>query len=134
MNSCTFDKKWKHIKNNFTWNKQDTIGMIINILLLLIISVLISIIFLKNKKLPLLVCLGLIIIVISIILYSPISVLYTVSSIISLNTRTPEFLNRFEYFPNCIYFEETNTFNKIQNELNIFLENTNNGHDLIATQ
>ena len=134
MNICTFDKKWNHITNNFTWNKKDTIGMIINILLLLIISVLISTIFLKNKKLGLLVCLGLIIIITSIILYSPVSVLYTVSSIISLTTRTPEFLDRFEYFPNCTYFEDTNTFNKIQNELNIFLEHTNNGHDLIATQ
>lgn len=130
---CEFDKKWKKRVNNNTWNSKDTVGIIIIVLVTTILINFITLFFNNNKKINIIIIITFILILTIIIYTSPVSILYPASSIIALTTRTPEFLDRFEYFPNCKHFENKYTFTKIQKELQNFMDKTNDGNLLLPT-
>lgn len=133
MEECQFDKNWKTRKNGNSWNSKDTLGLVMLLLLSIIILNLFLLFVVSHKKIPLFTIIICIVILCVIIFKYPISVIYPVSAIISTSTRTPEFVDRFEYFPNCEYFEDPKTFKTIQNELEKFMEKTDNGHKLVPT-
>jgi hypothetical protein len=74
------------------------------------------------------------IILVTCIAYRPILLLYAPSSLLSMNIRTPEFLNRSLYFPNHSKFEEPLSFQKIKKEVDDMLQKTNNGNTLTLTK
>ena len=111
-NTCKFDKKWKKRVNNNSWNSKDTLGIVILVLITSVLINFITLFFNSNKKINIIIIITCIIILSIIIYTSPVSILYPASSIISLTTRTPEFLDRFEYFPNCKHFENKYNFIK----------------------
>ena len=62
--------------------------------------------------------------------YRPILFLYMPSSIISWITHTPEYLDRTTMFPNYYRFEQPEAFEKLRQEVDKLLSNTNNGNKL----
>lgn len=115
-----FDREIHTCVNNNTWNENDYIGV-------LLICLLLAPLFFRTKKF-FLICYVLLALI---LITNPVSILYPVSCLISLHTRTPEFLDKDEYFPNNYMFERN--YDTISNELTNFMRITNNGHSLIKT-
>lgn len=131
--SCEFDKKWTKRVNGNTWNSKDSLGILMIILFLTIITFFIYLFITKNKKIPLIIFIIALTTLISIIFIQPVAIMYPTSAIISSRIRTPEFIDRNEYFPNSRFFEKPQTFKTIQQELEFFMKKTDNGHNLIPT-
>ncbi len=108
--SCLFEKGYTFQKNNNSFNQNDTIG-IRNILLFIFIIVCLSI----GKRTLVLMIAGVLILLYDLI-RNPIHIIYMISSLITINTCTPPFLDIDKYFPNHYIFENPYTFNKIKEE------------------
>lgn len=130
MTCCRFDTKWRFRTNNFSWNHNDTLGVVMVCLLIATLVPLRKLsfgsVFGGRRILQLLIGL----LSIGCIIYNdPVRVLYPFSAVITLTTRTPEFLDKNLYFPNGLLFE--NKFPAIRAELDHFLSITSNG-DLVG--
>ncbi len=108
--NCLFEKGYTFQKNNNSFNQNDTIG-IRNILLFIFIIVCLSI----GKRTLVLMIAGVLILLYDLI-RNPIHIIYMISSLITINTCTPPFLDIDKYFPNHYIFENPYTFNKIKEE------------------
>jgi beta-hydroxylase len=127
---CKSDYPYKLKKNNFSYNKNDTIGLLNNLLIILFITF----IFIKNnnnKKNYLYVSLLCLFIFIVRIYHKPIGIVYMVSSLITLVTRTPEFLDKDKYFPNNYLFEKPENFKILKKEVEDLISKTDNGDSLL---
>ena len=131
--SCKSDYPYKLKKNNFSFNKNDKTGLINNSLVILLITMII--IFNKNKqnKNYLYISLLTLFILIIRIYKKPIEVIYMMSSLITLVTRTPEFLDKNKYFPNNYLFEKPENFQILKKEVVDVLSKTDNGDSLVMT-
>ena len=112
---CHFEKNFVHKENYNTFNNNDKQGRGLLFLIILVISLLITYFVTKNK---LYLSLSFLFFILSILYVykKPIRILYSGSYIISSQVKTPEYLNRQEYFPNCIYFENPKNFQLILKE------------------
>jgi len=125
--NCNFQKGFKEIFDNNTFNKNDLIGK--KVLLLLSFIIICLLIALLDPTLRVgtlyLSAIGSIVLIYNII-REPIYLLYTFSYLVSMNVRTPEFLDINEFFPNHTKFSEGDTFNNIKNEcMNILAQKEN---------
>ena len=119
--TCNFDKGFKYMKNNNTFNHKDYIGFrIIILLMFIIICFLYTLSFEKNKKeVRIALMVGCIIFFVDLVL-EPIHIIYIISYLITLNVRTPPYLDLDKYFPNHTKLENSKNFPLIQKEaLNI---------------
>ncbi len=125
--NCNFQKGFKEIFDNNTFNKNDLIGK--KVLLLLSFIIICLLIALLDSTLRVgtlyLSAIGSIVLIYNII-REPIYLLYTFSYLVSMNVRTPEFLDINDFFPNHTKFSEGDTFNNIKNEcMNILAQKEN---------
>lgn len=127
-NLCKSEYPYKLIKNNFSFNKNDYIGLF-NIFLIIIF---ISYIYLsqKNNNYTYISFIFLVIFI-NRIYNKPIEIFYMISSILTLGIRTPEFLDKNKYFPKNYLFEEN--FKILKQEVIDILSKTDNGDKLIMT-
>lgn len=137
--SCNFENGFNYKKDNNSFNKNDIIGIRLFITLCVIFILFITSIILfykKKKKLGIKVSIiyGILIIIFLIIIFiRPINTLYIPSSLITLSTRTPTFLNRKEYFPSHHKFENPCVVKKLKYELQNVLKKTKNGKQITKT-
>ena len=123
---------FKKINDNFTFNKKDMSGLI-NIFLLSTAGLLgITAVAQQNHNYLYgsLTSFGLLV---GRIYMNPIEALYMMSALISLTTRTPEFLDKDEYFPMNRIFEEPENFTALKEEVENILEKTGDGDSLTMT-
>lgn len=115
--SCNFTNGFQYKDNNNTFNKKDIIGFRVIILLMFIIICTLYIFSFKKYKTQAIIALivGCIILIIDFII-EPIHIIYLMSYLITLNVRTPPFLDLDKYFPNHTKLENEETFNKIRLE------------------
>jgi len=64
---------------------------------------------------------------------NPIEALYMMSALITLETRTPEFLDKDAYFPMNRVFEDSDNFKALKDEVENVLEKTGGGDSLTMT-
>jgi hypothetical protein len=116
---------YKLKKNNFSFNKNDAIGLFNNLLILLfIISIYENFIYTSFIFLFILIYK---------IYIKPIEIIYMISSILTLGIRTPEFLDKDKYFSNNYLFEKSKNFTILKKEVIDILSKTDNGDKLIMT-
>ena len=123
---------FKKITDNFTFNKKDMSGLI-NIFLLSTAGLLgITAVAQENQGYLYgsLTSFGLLA---GRIYMNPIEALYMMSALISLTTRTPEILDKDEYFPMNRIFEEPENFRALKEEVENILEKTGDGDSLTMT-
>jgi beta-hydroxylase len=120
---CKLEYPYKLKKNNFSFNKNDIIGLL-NIFLIIIFLLLLLEKFIYTSFIFLFI-------LIFKIYIKPIEILYMMSSLLTLGIRTPEFLNKDKYFLNNYLFEEN--FNILKQEVVDILYKTDNGDKLIMT-
>lgn len=138
--SCSCDAELNHqyTNNHHSWNQNDRIGLM---MILLVLSIFVLSMYLimtwRNRTsyyVLLSVLVFLIVMFVGISVSSPIFLLYAPSFVLALFIRTPPILNRHTYFPNHTYFENPDTFAKIQGEVDAMLQHTNQGNSLSLTQ
>lgn len=137
--SCKAENGYIYSSHTSSWNENDQIGLFLCILFVLAFILLIMTVYywIKTSKLSkkwLISTLSLWVIFIAIVMNRPIRALYMVSSLFSLSTHTPEFMDRTIMFPNHIKFEEKTSFLEIKSEVTRMLENTNQGQSLTLTK
>jgi len=116
---------YKLKKNNFSFNKNDAIGLFNNLLILLfIIFIYENFIYTSFIFLFILICK---------IYIKPIEIIYMISSILTLGIRTPEFLDKNKYFSNNYLFEKSKNFKILKQEVIDILSKTDNGDKLVMT-
>ena len=116
---------YKLKKNNFSFNKNDAIGLFNNLLILLfIIFIYENFIYTSFIFLFILICK---------IYIKPIEIIYMISSILTLGIRTPEFLDKDKYFSNNYLFEKSKNFKILKQEVIDILSKTDNGDKLVMT-
>jgi beta-hydroxylase len=123
---------FKKINDNFTFNKKDKSGLI-NIFLLSTAGLLgITAVAQQNHNYLYgsLTSFGLLV---GRIYMNPIEALYMMSALISLTTRTPEFMDKDAYFPMNRVFEEHDNFKALKEEVENVLEKTGGGDSLTMT-
>jgi hypothetical protein len=120
---CKLEYPYKLRKNNFSFNKNDIIGLL-NIFLIIIFLLLLLEKFIYTSFIFLFI-------LIFKIYIKPIEILYMMSSLLTLGIRTPEFLNKDKYFLNNYLFEEN--FNILKQEVVDILSKTENGDKLVMT-
>jgi beta-hydroxylase len=123
---------FKKINDNFTFNKKDMSGLI-NILLLSTTGLLgITAVAQDNYNYLYgsLTSFGLLV---GRIYMNPIEALYMMSALITLGTRTPEFLDKDVYFPMNRVFEDPTNFKLLKEEVENVLEKTGGGDSLTMT-
>jgi hypothetical protein len=115
--SCNFTDGFEYKSNNNSFNKNDKIGFRVMMLLMFIIICTLYIFSFNKYKTTVIVALvvGCIILIIDFII-EPIHIIYLMSYLITLNVRTPPFLDLDKYFPNHTKFENKETFDKIRLE------------------
>ena len=134
---CKIEPPYKLKKNNFSFNKKDEDG-IINFFLIMIFIIL-TILYIKknniknNNKHFLYIAIFFISIFIFRIYNKPIQHVYTISSLLTLGIRTPEFLDKDKYFPNNYLFEKPENFQILKKEVLYILSKTDNGDTLQMT-
>jgi len=129
---CKLDYPYKKIKNNFSFNKQDKSGLINLFLLFMSISLIPPSIIQSNEYylyFSFIFFSGFI----SRIYSNPIEALYMMSAILTLGIRTPEFLDKNEYFQNNYVFEDPDNFKLLKDEVVNILSKTDNGDKLRMT-
>jgi beta-hydroxylase len=124
-NLCKLEYPYKLRKNNFSFNKNDIIGLL-NIFLIIIFLLLLLEKFIYTSFIFLFI-------LIFKIYIKPIEILYMMSSLLTLGIRTPEFLNKDKYFLNNYLFEKSENFNILKQEVVDILSKTENGDNLIMT-
>jgi aspartyl/asparaginyl beta-hydroxylase (cupin superfamily) len=124
-NSCKFDKEWTTRTNNNSWNHKDSLGAFMIFLIIAFLSgVFLTVSNYRKPFYPSIAIISLSLLI-YIIYNDSVTVLYPFSSLITLSTSTPEFLDKDVYFPKGKLFEES--FDSIRNELDTFLVTTNDG-------
>ena len=135
MVNCNYIQKegYKQKLNNNSFNNNDIQG-------LFVLTIILSIIYMsycqvdnkftnKNNNQILII----LFVIISVFIYlRQIRIIYMFSFIITLFTRTPPFLDKKEYFPNYILFE--NEFSNIKQEVISLLNKTNGGKEIGFTK
>ena len=137
--SCRSENGYIYSKEKNSWNENDTIGILIFIL---IVSIIISLLYTSYCWLHsspylyryIIITTILISIFCITLLYRPILLLYVPSSILSLFIRTPVYLDKNLYFPDHKLLENPDTFKKIKEEVDHMLKKTNGGNTLSLTQ
>jgi hypothetical protein len=131
-NFCKSESGYKKITDNFTFNKQDKSGLIN--LFLLSMTGLLGITAVAQQNYNYLYGAFSSFGVLSGRIYmNPIEALYMMSALITLGTRTPEFLDKDSYFPmNCV-FEDPANFEALKEEVKNILEKTGDGDRLTMT-
>jgi len=128
---CKSDYPYKFKKNNFSYNKNDMIGLLNNLLVVLFITFIFIFIKNNNNKNYLYVSLLCLFIFFVRIYRKPIGIVYMISSLITLATRTPEFLDKDKYFPNNYLFEKPENFKILKKEVEDMISKTDNGDSLL---
>jgi beta-hydroxylase len=132
-NLCKIEHPYKKKKNNFTFNKNDKVGLL-NFFFIMTFMILI-ILYIKqnnNKNFLYIAIISLFIFIVS-IYYKPIGLLYMISGLLTLGIRTPEFLDKDKYFPNNYLFEKPENFKILKKEVVDILSKTDNGDTLKMT-
>jgi len=127
------ESAFKKITGNFTFNKKDVSGLI-NILLLSTAGLLgITAVSQQshNYLYGAFTSFGLLA---GRIYMNPIEALYMMSALITLTTRTPEFLDKDAYFPMNRVFEDPANFKALKEEVENILEKTGGGDSLTMTR
>lgn len=131
-NFCKSESGYNKIMNNFTFNKQDKSGLIN--LFLLSTSGLFGITAVAQQNYNYLygafASFG---VLAGRIYMNPIEALYMMSALITLGTRTPEFLDKDSYFPKNRVFEDPANFEALKEEVMNILEKTGDGDSLTMT-
>jgi len=131
-NFCKSESGFNKINNNFTFNKKDKSGLI-NLFLLSTAGLLGITAVAQQSQYCLygaFVSFG----VLSGRIYkNPIEALYMMSALITLGTRTPEFLDKDAYFPMNRVFEDPANFKALKEEVKYILEKTGGGDSLTMT-
>ena len=131
-NFCKSESGFKKINNNFTFNKKDKSGLIN--LFLLSTAGLLGITAVSQQSQYCLygafVSFG---VLAGRIYKNPIEALYMMSALITLGTRTPEFLDKDAYFPMNRVFENPANFEALKEEVENILEKTGGGDSLTMT-
>lgn len=123
---------YKKITDNFTFNKQDKSG-VINLFLLSMTGLLgITAVAQQNYN-YLYGAFSSFGVLSGRIYMNPIEALYMMSAIITLGTRTPEFLDKDSYFPKNRVFEDPANFEALKEEVMNILEKTGDGDSLTMT-
>jgi hypothetical protein len=130
---CKIEYPYKFKKNNFSYNKNDTIGLLNNLLVILFVIFIFIFIKINNNKNYLYVSLLCLFIFFVRIYRKPIGLIYMVSSLLTLGIRTPEFLDKDKYFPNNYLFEKPENFEILKKEVVAVLSKTDNGDTLKMT-
>jgi hypothetical protein len=129
---CKAESGYKKINDNFTFNKKDKSGLI-NIFLLSTAGLLgITAVAQENYN-YLYGAFASFGVLAGRIYKNPIEVLYMMSAIITLGTRTPEFLDKDAYFPMNRVFEDPENFKALKEEVENILEKTGGGDSLTMT-
>jgi len=132
-NLCNIEHPYKLKKNNFTFNKNDKVGLL-NFFFIMTFMILI-ILYIKqnnNKNFLYIAIISLFIFIVS-IYNNPIGLLYMISGLLTLGIRTPEFLDKDKYFPNNYLFEKPENFKILKKEVVDILSKTDNGDTLKMT-
>lgn len=137
--NCDFEDQFTYKPYNSSFNKKDKIGLNLLIKIIIAIVLIILSVCLSHKKHPIkkyiIISTSIIILYLVYTMYNnPQYILYTPSSILSMTTSTPEFLDKSKYFPKYTYFEDTDNFKIIKGEVENLLLNTNKGNDIILTR
>jgi beta-hydroxylase len=115
--SCDFTNGFEYKKNNNSFNNNDKTGFRVMILLMFIIICTLYIFSFKKYKIQAIIALIVgFVILISDFINEPIHIIYLMSYLITLNIRTPAFLDLDKYFPNHTKLENKETFDKIRLE------------------
>lgn len=128
-----FESGFKEKLNNNSFNQKDMKGLLILFFIILSI-ILIILYFIKKQKIYLYIGLPILASCIIFIENDPILILYSFSGIISMFTRTPEFLDKEEFFPNHTKLEDPELLKSIHNNLDKLLHRTNNAKDIDFTK
>ena len=131
-NFCKPESGFRKIKDNFTFNKKDMSGLI-NILLLSTAGLLGITAVAQQSNYYLYGALTSFGLLAGRIYMNPIKALYMMSALITLTTRTPEFLEKDAYFPMNRVFEDPANFEAIKEEVENVLEKTGGGDSLTMT-
>ena len=127
--SCENGPEFKVINDNNTFNHNDEKALYI--LALFVLSIIfICLYFIFDSKLYLCISIALLLITFIKVYTNPIMLLHIMSFIVGSSLRTPEFLDKDEYFPNNRVFEEPDNFKKIKKEVENLLKLTNDGDSL----
>ena len=127
------ESAFKKITDNFTFNKKDKSGLI-NLFLLSTAGLLgITAVVQQNNDYlyGAFASFGLLA---GRIYKNPIEALYMMSTLITLTTRTPEFLDKDAYFPMNRVFEDPANFEALKEEVKNILEKTGGGDSLTMTR
>lgn len=131
-NFCKSESAFKKITDNFTFNKKDMSGLI-NILLLSTAGLLgITAVAQQNYD-YLYGAMTSFCLLAGRIYMNPIEALYMMSALITLGTRTPEFLDKDAYFSMNRVFEDPANFKALKEEVENVLEKTGGGDSLTMT-
>jgi len=129
---CKSESGYKKINDNFTFNKKDKSGLI-NIFLLSTAGLLgITAVAQENYN-YLYGAFASFGVLAGRIYKNPIEALYMMSALITLTTRTPEFLDKDAYFPMNRVFEDPENFKALKEEVENILEKTGGGDSLTMT-
>ena len=138
MNSeCSCDSGYSYSDTNDSFNINDRIGLLMNLLFVSIIILSLFIVFTWNRlssNMMIYILIILCVLFIGNIIMNPIHVLYMPSMVLSTFIRTPPILKRNSYFPNHKLLEDPSTFTKIQQEVTNMLDKTNKGNSLTLTK
>ncbi len=131
-NFCKLESSFKKINNNFTFNKNDRIG-IFNIFLFGMTGLLGITAVAQQSQYCLYGAFTSFSLLAGRIYMNPIEALYMMSALITLTTRTPEFLDKDVYFPMNRVFEDPANFKALKDEVENILEKTGDGDSLTMT-
>jgi hypothetical protein len=131
-NFCKAESGYKKINDNFTFNKKDMSGLI-NIFLLSTAGLLGITAVAQQSQYCLYGAFTSFGVLAGRIYKNPIEALYMMSALITLTTRTPEFLDKDAYFPMNRVFEDPENFKALKEEVENILEQTGDGDSLPMT-
>jgi len=131
-NCCKSEAVFNKINDNFTFNKKDKSGLI-NLFLLGITGLLGIAAVAQQSQYCLYGAFTSFGMLAGRIYKNPIEALYMMSALITLGTRTPEFLDKDAYFPMNRVFEEPDNFKALKEEVENILEKTGDGDSLTMT-
>ena len=129
---CKSESGYKKINDNFTFNKKDKTGLI-NIFLLSTAGLLGITAVAQQSQYCLYGAFTSFGVLAGRIYKNPIEALYMMSALITLTTRTPEFLDKDAYFPMNRVFEDPENFKALKEEVENILEKTGDGDSLTMT-
>ena len=127
------ESAFKKITDNFTFNKKDKSGLI-NLFLLSTAGLLGITAVVQQNNYYLYGAFSSFCLLAGRIYKNPIEALYMMSTLITLTTRTPEFLDKDAYFPMNRVFEDPANFEALKEEVDNILEKTGGGDSLTMTR